>query len=108
MKFSKYIIYTSLITIVITFLSAILFSYFYGDKIKSYVITEINKQLDTEISVKEVDFSVFYRFPYASIKFAGVSAKSVRKDSTYLYPKSWEKTLFNENFKRNSKKCYRK
>jgi hypothetical protein len=46
--------------------------YFSRDRIKQYLIDEINKQLLTEISVKNIDFTVFTSFPYVSLIFFDV------------------------------------
>lgn len=51
--------------------------YYYEDTIKQIIITELNKRLSTEIVVENVDrdieFSVFRHFPYASVTFHNVA-----------------------------------
>ncbi len=47
-------------------------AYVFEDEIVNGVQLKINQQLDTEISAKEVNFSMLERFPYASIKFNDV------------------------------------
>ena len=58
-----------------TGITGLVIGYFYGDEVKQYVVQEINKQLDTEVSVKNIDFSVLKKFPYASLEFSDVIAK---------------------------------
>ncbi len=45
----------------------IVISTVYEDKVKAYIIEQINNGIDTEIDVKNVEFSVFKKFPYASL-----------------------------------------
>jgi hypothetical protein len=61
---------TATLTVIIISLS--LFIYFSKDKIKSFVVDEINKHLLTEISVKEIDVSLFRNFPYVSLVFEDI------------------------------------
>ncbi|HNS11428.1 MAG TPA: AsmA-like C-terminal region-containing protein [Bacteroidia bacterium] len=66
----------------------LLIGFFYGDDIKKMIITELNKNLDTEIKVVQFEFSVFRHFPYASVDLEKVMAKGVLKslpDDTLLY-----------------------
>lgn len=53
-----------------------LIGYCYQDKVKDYVIHELNKQLNTEIIVdgKDIDFTVLKNFPLASVDFKNVKA----------------------------------
>ena len=55
------------------------FTTIYKDKVKTYIITQINKGIDTKIDVKEVEFSVFKKFPYASLEFKKISAEEITK-----------------------------
>ncbi len=63
----------SLISFVI--LSLFIISYFYGDKICSYVINEINKNITTQITVEKTKFELFHYFPDASIRLSNVTIK---------------------------------
>jgi hypothetical protein len=69
----------TLLSVIALFLSFIiiiaLVAFFNQEKIKNYIIEELNKQLDTELLVEKIDFSVFKRFPYASVVFYNVTAK---------------------------------
>lgn len=57
----------------------IVFSTLYEDKVKSYIIQQINENVATQIDIKSIEFSVFKKFPYASLEFKKVSAKEVSK-----------------------------
>ena len=59
------------------FLLATLISVFYSKEIKQLIIAEINKNIETEIKVKEFDFSVLRHFPYASIEMKEVFVREV-------------------------------
>lgn len=56
--------------------AAFIIGYFYQDEVKNYVVTELNKQLNTEVIVdgKDIDFTVIKNFPYASVDFKNVKA----------------------------------
>ncbi|MFZ4400155.1 MAG: AsmA-like C-terminal region-containing protein [Bacteroidales bacterium] len=53
--------------------------YYNQDTIKQLFVAEINKSLQTEISVKDIEFSVFDKFPNASLCFTKVVAKDALK-----------------------------
>ena len=57
----------------------IVFSSLYEEKLKAYIVQQINNSIATEIDVKEVAFSVFKQFPYASLEFKQVRAKEAIK-----------------------------
>jgi len=61
-------------------------AYMFEDEIVKGVKVKIDDQLDTKVSVKDVNFSMLERFPYASIKFEDVwiEDKDVKGD-TLLY-----------------------
>ncbi len=56
-----------------------IFSTVYEDKVKAYIVEQINNSINTKIDVKEVEFSVFKKFPYASLEFQEVTAEEVTK-----------------------------
>ena len=58
----------------------IIFSTIYENKVKAYIIEQINNSVNTKIDVKEVNFSVFKKFPYASIEFKEVTAEEATKN----------------------------
>lgn len=49
----------------------------YEDEVKNYLITEINNNLNTPVDIEEINFSVFKKFPYASVEFKNVTAKEM-------------------------------
>jgi len=67
--------------IIIALLVAIgvIFSTIYEDKVKAYIIKQVNNSINTKIDVKEVKFSVFKKFPYASLEFQNIVAEEVTK-----------------------------
>ncbi len=52
-------------------------SSFYEDEVKNYILTEINNNLNTKVDIEEINFSVFKKFPYASLEFKNVRADEV-------------------------------
>lgn len=50
---------------------------FFGDEVKKVAIEQINKELKTEIKVKEVDFTILKTFPNATIQFKQIACKEV-------------------------------
>ena len=71
-----------LIAIAGIFLAAVIFSFLFSREIKQYVITNINKNIDAEITVGKVDFSILSNFPYASVDFADVIVKEPKRLNT--------------------------
>ena len=47
-------------------------SVLFGDGITAFVIKKINESLNTEVSVKKAEFSIFKRFPNAAVVFSDV------------------------------------
>lgn len=50
---------------------------FFGDEVKKVAIQQINKELKTEIKVKEIDFTILKTFPNATIQFKQIACKEV-------------------------------
>lgn len=67
------------IIILLMVITGIIFSTIYEDKVKAFIVEQINNNVHTPIDVKEVNFSVFKKFPYASLEFSQVSAKEMSK-----------------------------
>lgn len=78
MKAIKFLIKFIVITVAGFFGLATLIGFFYSSEIKQLIITELNKNLATEIKVKEFDFSVLRHFPFASIDMNEVLIKEVK------------------------------
>lgn len=49
---------------------------FYQNEVKDYIVSELNKHLNTQVIVdgKDIDFTVIKNFPYASVDFKNVKA----------------------------------
>lgn len=81
--------------------------YFYEDSIKKFIVEKINKQLNTEIQVKEIELSLFRKFPNISLVFTDVTAKDaitsenkgnlLTSKNIYLQFSIWD--LFYENYR---------
>ena len=109
-KFWKYLIrifLSILIFFVVLIGTATLIIYFSQEKIKKFIVSEINKELKTEIKVKDVDLSLFHKFPFVSLTFTDVTAKdaitSTNKgdlliaEHVYLQFNIWD--LFTKDYK---------
>ncbi|MCB0403018.1 MAG: hypothetical protein KDD41_13100 [Flavobacteriales bacterium] len=58
-------------------ITGVIFSTIYEDKVKAFIIEQINNSVNTKIDAKEVNFSVFRKFPYASLEFREVTAEEM-------------------------------
>lgn len=85
-RFFKILFITALTIIVLIAGAGFLVAYFYGEEVQNYVITQMNKHIDTEIDVKEVHFSALKKFPNASLEFTDVVMKSTNKFSKKYFP----------------------
>lgn len=56
--------------------TGVIIAKYYQDEVKEYVVSELNKQLNTEVIVsgKDIDFTVIKSFPYGSVNFKNVKA----------------------------------
>ena len=65
------------------------FTFLYGEKIEQIIMKTIKEKLITEIEIKEINFSVFENFPYASVKLTDVliMEKEPNIRDTILYTK---------------------
>ena len=63
------------------------FTFLYGEKIEQIILSKIMEKSEAEIKVKEVNFSVFENFPYASIKLTDmlIMEKEPNINDTLLY-----------------------
>lgn len=88
-RFLKRTIILLLVLIILIAGSAIIIGYYHQDEIKSYIIKELNKQLNTEIIVdgKDINFTILKSFPFASLDFKNVKAldavKNKNKDTLF-------------------------
>jgi hypothetical protein len=67
------------VLVLIFIILGIIFSTIYEDKVKTYILEQINNSVNTQINVEEINFSVFKKFPYASLEFKKISADEVTK-----------------------------
>lgn len=74
-KLRRWIIYF-FTTLVVLIATGLIIGRIYEDEVKQYVISELNKQLNTQVilDTKDIDFSIFRNFPYASIDFKNLKA----------------------------------
>ncbi|MGQ9846980.1 MAG: hypothetical protein ACUVQP_05680 [Bacteroidales bacterium] len=72
------------LVLIIIFLigTGIILAFIYSDEIKQFAINQVNLYLNTEIQVKEVDFSIFKKFPDATIVLKDVVVKSSKTYNT--------------------------
>lgn len=49
----------------------------YEDEVKNFILTEINNNLNTKVDIEEINFSIFKKFPYASLELKNVRADEV-------------------------------
>jgi hypothetical protein len=84
--FKKVSILVLLIVVLLAGLAA-LFTWIYADEIERYGVEQVNELINTQIKVEEIEFSVFKKFPLASLAFKKVSAKEVvdRKQKGELF-----------------------
>ena len=109
-KFWKYIRRIILSIFIFFFLliaSAFVILYCYQDSIKKLIVDQINKQLTTDIQVKDVELSLFRRFPDVSLVFTDVTAKDaitspnkgtlLKADNVFLQFNIWD--LYYKNYR---------
>jgi hypothetical protein len=106
-KYIKRILLSILIFFLLIIGTAFVIVFFYEDAIKKLIVDQINKQLQTEIVVKQVELSLFQKFPNVSLVFTDVTAKDaitssnkgnlLQADNIYLQFSIWD--LFDKNYK---------
>lgn len=67
-------------------------SYSFEEKVRSMFVREVNKRLNTEVSVKRINLSVFRHFPYASVSFFEVTIKDPASKSSKTFLLKAEET----------------
>jgi len=75
LKFFKRIILISIIFLAIIAGGLFLIGTYYADETEQLIVSEINKTLNIEISVKDVELSLFSNFPNASLNFTELQTK---------------------------------
>ncbi len=74
-KILKRITLTVLLIALLLAIPVFVIQYLKGDKVKQLIVTELNKHLTAEISVRDIDISVIKSFPYASLVLHNVLMK---------------------------------
>ena len=87
MKLLIKIIKVILLLIVALVLIGIGFTSIYGERIEQIILSNIREKSLAEIAVKDINFSVFENFPYASVKLTDVLIleKEPSQKDTLLY-----------------------
>ncbi|HRY31539.1 MAG TPA: AsmA-like C-terminal region-containing protein [Bacteroidales bacterium] len=77
--------------------TAFLFARWYGEQIQTVFVAQLNKRLASEISVREIRFSLFRQFPYATLDFTDLTAldATVKKKKDTLLQASSLQLHFN-------------
>lgn len=84
LKRIKQIISILILLPIVFLLSALLLSYLYQDEIKKRLVEELNKQINTEIFISTIDFSLLKKFPNATIELSNVLVKDAWKNKEQL------------------------
>ena len=96
LKLFKRIIIIILILLIIIAGGLFLIAKYYADETEQLIVSEINKTLSIEISVKDVELSLFSNFPNASINFTELQTKEqARSNSKSLLNAKEVSLLFN-------------
>jgi hypothetical protein len=64
----------------------------FEEEVRGLFVREVNKRINTEVSVKRIHLSVFRHFPYASVSFYEVSIKDPRSKSKNTFLLKAEET----------------
>ncbi len=75
MKFFKKLVIVFIILVALFLAGAIVITFIFSEEVKQKLVSEINKNLKTEISVREIKFSAIRKFPNASLEFRDVLIK---------------------------------
>ncbi|NSW44774.1 MAG: hypothetical protein HPY79_02970 [Bacteroidales bacterium] len=71
-----------LLLILFVVATGVVLTFIYSDEIKQFAIKQLNSYLNTEVQVKEIDFSIFKKFPNATIILNDVVVKSSQTYNT--------------------------
>jgi hypothetical protein len=74
----KFFLYGVLFFVSLVFVSGLFMAWHYQDEVKQLIVSEINKNINTEVSVRNISFSVLRKFPRASVEFRDVLIKVPR------------------------------
>jgi len=74
-KFFKRIILFLIILFFVAAGALFIIGYYYGDEAEQLIVSEINQNIDVEVSVEDIKFSLFNNFPFASLEFTDIQTK---------------------------------
>lgn len=87
-RITFWIFFVSLFLVTVT----TVLSKIYEDDIEQYAVNEINKHINTEVKIRDIDFSILSNFPYASLNFKHVlirdAYEKIESDDTLLFAKN--------------------
>ncbi len=74
MKIFKRIFFTLLTILLLLVAGGFIITHFYGEEVKSFIIEQLNKKLNTQVIIdpSDIDFTVLQNFPNASVEFKNV------------------------------------
>lgn len=88
----RIVFWLSFVSLFLVTLTTVL-SKIYEEDIEQYAIAEINKHINTEVKIRDIDFSILSNFPYASLNFQHVlindAYEKIESDDTLLYAKNF-------------------
>lgn len=75
-RFLLKLLITFFILIFLLLGAGFIIGYYYQDNVKEYIVSELNKQLNTQVIVdgNDIEFTVIKNFPYASVDFRNLKA----------------------------------
>lgn len=80
----------------------IFIGYFYEDTVKSIIISQLNKRLNCKIDVREIEFSIFEKFPFASVHFMDATVYDAFPDTANMKEEAGKKTKKYQAYKNDS------
>ena len=108
LRFFKRLILGAVIFLVTTFSMSVLLVYIYEDDVKALIIKELNKHLNSKITVEpqNIDLTIIQSFPKCALEFKNILAfesKDFKTQDTLLYAKRLSlafdiKNLLNKNY----------
>ena len=106
-KFVKRFLISLIIIVGLALGTLLVIGLFFSKEVEQFLINQLNKQLNSEISVKKIELTLFEKFPMASLKFTDVVAKdavtSPQKDTllkaekVYLQFNIWD--IFDKKYR---------
>lgn len=76
-KIAKRVMLVSAVVVAMVFVAGIILSKVYEDEIKQFIISKMDKELSADISIGEVEFSFFQKFPRASLRLKQISVAKI-------------------------------